>query len=113
MAKEQYFKSRDLIPDPYLFVSRLGEKLTNDATEIAIRKIGIESGCDPTVRMSPHTFRHYFTQKQLDLGTSIYDIQRLLGHSSIQTTETYLRSISSDKVLKKGLTNSPLMNLKR
>lgn len=110
-VKDKYFSNGKADPEPFLFVNRLGNQLTTDAAEIAIKKIGVAAGCDPTVRMSPHTFRHYFTQTQLDLGSNLYDIQRLLGHSSIRTTETYLRSISSSKLLERGLANSPLMNL--
>lgn len=111
-AKEKYFnRKKDLKIENNIFLSKNGEKLSVDMVERFIKQIGVDAGCDPAIRMSPHTFRHYFTQTQLDNGTSIYDIQRLLGHSSIKTTETYLRSISSDKVLNRGLTNSPLMTL--
>lgn len=113
-AKQLYFSSKeDISVQDYVFVNKDGNRLSVDMAERIVTKIGQNAGCDNSIRMSPHTFRHYFTQKQLDLGANVYDLQILLGHSSIKTTETYLKSISSKKVLKRGLEKSPLMNLSK
>lgn len=39
---------------------------------------------------SPHTLRHTYATTCLDAGLSIRDVQELLGHTSIGTTEKYL-----------------------
>ncbi len=44
----------------------------------------------------PHILRHYFAVSLLKKGLSLGHIQRLLGHSSIKTTEIYLRLSDDD-----------------
>lgn len=109
--KAKYFENREVKQEDYVFLTKLGKKLSNDMAQRYVKRIGEAAGCDKRVRMSPHTFRHYFTQTLLNNGADIYTIQRLLGHASIKTTETYLRSLESKKVISQGLDKSPLMNL--
>lgn len=45
------------------------------------------------VRCSFHTLRHSFAVNYLRAGGNLYYLQRILGHSSITTTERYLRSL--------------------
>jgi integrase/recombinase XerD len=52
------------------------------------RKLGILG-----VRLSPHTLRHTFAVNFLQSGGDIYMLSRILGHSSVKTTEVYLKSL--------------------
>ena len=52
------------------------------------RKLGITG-----VRVSPHTLRHTFACEYLRRGGNLEFLRRILGHSSILTTQKYLRSL--------------------
>ena len=50
-------------------------------------------------RVHAHGFRHTFAVELSREGVPVYDIQRLLGHTSLATTELYLRSLSPEEAL--------------
>jgi integrase len=44
-----------------------------------------------------HDLRHWYAVDYLRRGGSIYDLQQILGHASIKTTEVYLRYLTPDE----------------
>ena len=102
-VKKGYFnnlrKYREV--DNYLFVSKSGKRLTNNVllekiVKDACNAIGVRNEVQ---RKSCHSLRHYYAQKLLKNGVNLYTISRLLGHSSIKTTQTYLNSLTNEEIL--------------
>ena len=73
--------------DDTLFLNNRGRRLTRVMVFTVIRQAAARAGIDK--RISPHTFRHSFATHLLAGGAGIRQVQEMLGHESITTTEIY------------------------
>jgi integrase/recombinase XerC len=73
--------------DGPIFVNSLGGRLTARSVGRLIKKYTRHSGIFRKV--SPHSLRHTFATHLLDAGADIREIQEMLGHSSLSTTQRY------------------------
>ncbi len=69
------------------FVNRLCHPLSDQSVRGIVRKYAKLAGIEQ--RITPHMFRHSFATLLLEEDVDIRYIQRLLGHSSIVTTQIY------------------------
>lgn len=70
-----------------VFLNNRGRKLTRVMVFTVIKQAAARAGIEK--RISPHTFRHSFATHLLEGGASIRQVQEMLGHESILTTEIY------------------------
>jgi integrase/recombinase XerD len=76
-----------------VFINRYGEPLTPTGVDQVLDDIK-ERACITGVRVSAHTFRHTFACMYLEQGGEIYKLSKLMGHSSVDVTEEYLKNFN-------------------
>lgn len=111
-VRDAYFKHKEIPKNDWFFRNFRGEKMRNDGIQKLMKRLAQRCTIRPDVRVSPHTMRHWFAQSQLKNGVSIFTLSKLLGHSSINTTQVYLRGLADELIVQSAIETSPLLNMK-
>ncbi|HUV94661.1 MAG TPA: site-specific tyrosine recombinase/integron integrase [Anaerolineae bacterium] len=78
-----------------LFLNHRGRRLTRQGLWLIMKKYVEEVGIDAHV--TPHTLRHSFATHLLRGGADVREVQGLLGHANVSTTQVYTQ-ISDQKL---------------
>ena len=70
-----------------LFLNHRGRRLTRQGLWLIIKRYVEEVGIEAAV--TPHTLRHSFATHLLNGGADVREVQGLLGHANISTTQVY------------------------
>lgn len=70
-----------------LFISRIGTRLTARSIARMLDQVTLRVGLGRNVH--PHSLRHTFATHMLEGGADLRDIQELLGHARLSTTQKY------------------------
>jgi integrase/recombinase XerD len=79
---------REKAPSLYVFPSQNGGRIDYNNMRRDILKLCQQLNVKG--RVNPHSFRHYFAINFLRRGGDLYRLSRILGHTSIATTQIYL-----------------------
>lgn len=103
------FRSPKQPSEPTLFLNNRGMPLTRVMVFNIIKGAANVAGIDKQI--SPHTLRHSYATHLLEGGANIRQVQELLGHESIVTTEiyTHLDSKHLSRVVEDSFTNIDLL----
>jgi integrase/recombinase XerD len=78
-----------------LFLNQRGERLTRQGLWLIVKGYVKEAGL--SVPVTPHTLRHSFATHMLRGGADLRNVQELLGHANIATTQVYTQ-ISNERL---------------
>jgi integrase/recombinase XerD len=71
-----------------LFLNHRGQRLTRQGFWLILKRYAKSAGLG---EITPHTLRHSFAAQKLRSGADMRDLQQMLGHASISTTQVYAR----------------------
>lgn len=74
-----------------LFVNHRGERLTRQGFWLILKGYAKTAGLPGTI--TPHTLRHSFAIHLLSNNANLRDVQELLGHANIATTQIYSQMV--------------------
>lgn len=89
----EYLSIRNGEADDYLFCNSYGGKLDENSCKHTINSYNKRRGVCKT---SLHLFRHTFAKNWILNGGDIFRLQKILGHSSIETVREYVNMFSDD-----------------
>jgi site-specific recombinase XerD len=112
-ALGEYLDMRRFVsPESPLFINRglgsnyarRGGRLTTRAVHQRIKRLGERAG----IATHPHRWRHTFSAFALANGANLKALQHFLGHTSVQTTDLYLRGFGYQDAALAHKTFSPV-----
>ncbi len=78
-----------------LFLNQRGQRLTRQGLWLIVK--GYVKQANLTVPVTPHTLRHSFATHMLRGGADLRNVQELLGHANIATTQVYTQ-VSNERL---------------
>ncbi len=89
----EYLGYRKGEPSDYLFCNSYGRQLHDRSLQGDIARYNKSRG---VLKTSIHLFRHTYAKKFLQAGGNVFQLQRLLGHSSLEIVKEYVNLFSED-----------------
>src|SRR5204863_6530510 len=86
-----YYEVRQPLIEQALFVGVQGGRLQVTQFSQVFRHYVEAAGVGERKRVTPHTLRHVFASELLHAGANLRQIQELLGHKHLDSTQRYTR----------------------
>jgi integrase/recombinase XerD len=94
-AMFRHFKESNRAPDHLLFANstqtKLGRRNVLRDVKLRCKKLGFAPPC-----RTLHSFRHTFAVNYLRRGGSVFHLQKVLGHSTLEMTRRYANLVTAD-----------------
>jgi integrase/recombinase XerD len=81
----------DLRSEAALFLNHRGNRLTRQGFWLILKSYAQQAEISG---ITPHTLRHTFAAHRLGDGAELSEVQRILGHVNISTTQVYQRLVA-------------------
>lgn len=96
-VSDYIYRMRGLIAGPEsgnaLFVNLNGGRLTRQGFWKIVKGYAADAGIKKEI--TPHTLRHSFALHLLENGASVKDIQTMMGHADISSTQVYVQLLDN------------------
>jgi integrase/recombinase XerC len=87
----EYYATRVPLTEQAVFVGVQGNRLHYTQLGQVFRHYVSAAGVNERKRVTPHTLRHVFASELLRAGANVRQIQELLGHKHLDSTQRYTR----------------------
>jgi integrase/recombinase XerD len=84
-----------LKPDYLLFGTRRGTSVRRMTALRSVKLLCQDLGFEPPAR-TLHAFRHTFAVNYIRRGGSVFHLQKVLGHSTLEMTRRYANLVTAD-----------------
>jgi integrase/recombinase XerD len=74
-----------------IFLGKNGLRMYNSNLNASLTNTAKVCGLDKSV-VHPHAFRHYFATEFVNQGGDVTELQKILGHNSLKTTQIYFET---------------------
>ena len=81
-------RAQGRVLDDALFLGARGRRMSRTSVWQVVKRAAQSANIRQNV--TPHMLRHSFATHSIENGVPIHVVQKLMGHTSIETTETYL-----------------------
>ena len=89
VLKKYYIQNTTAIKKSgFFFVNNRGARFTEQSIRLMLKKYAKAAGIERNI--TPHMFRHSFATYLIEVGVDVSCVQKILGHSSIRTTQIYI-----------------------
>ncbi|KXB07335.1 hypothetical protein AKJ51_01545 [candidate division MSBL1 archaeon SCGC-AAA382A20] len=98
----------------YFFITHKGKPVMTRYMRRIVKKMAVKADIYKGDSIHPHILRHTFATKFMRHKKDIYQLQKILGHESIKTTEVYLHTtIDEMKESVEGMDDDVIEELER